>query len=167
MKKNALLMSALMLFFIFPSKAHAVCPICTVAVGAGLGLSRWIGIDDTVTGVWIGGLIISSGLWLADWISKKWKIRYSKILSILIMALFVIPPLYWSKIIGNPNNKFIGIDKVLFGTIVGSLIFFLGVWVEKLLRKTNNGKVYVYYQRVIVPVFILSLVSYILYLITK
>ena len=36
--------------------AHAVCPVCTVAVGAGLGLAEWLGIDDSISGLWIGAL---------------------------------------------------------------------------------------------------------------
>jgi len=73
--KKLLLLLGLLALFAFPTPARAVCPICTVAVGAGLGISRWIGIDDSVTGVWVGGLILSSGLWMADWVKKKgWKI---------------------------------------------------------------------------------------------
>ena len=67
------------IFFIKP--VQAVCPVCTVAVGAGVGISRLIGIDDSITGVWIGGLIISSGLWMGDFIrKKKWKIPIPEIL---------------------------------------------------------------------------------------
>jgi hypothetical protein len=40
----------------FAETASAICPLCTIAVGAGVGLSRWIGVDDAVTGLWIGGL---------------------------------------------------------------------------------------------------------------
>ena len=152
----------------FPSPAWAVCPVCTVAVGAGVGVSRLIGIDDSVTGVWIGGLILSSGLWMADFIRKrKWKIPAPEFTSTFLMALFVIPPLYWSKMIGLPNNSLWGVDKVLLGTIIGSLIFLSGVFIDKWLRTTNNGKVYVYFQKVIVPVFFLSLASFVLYFITK
>ena len=87
------------------TQAHAVCPICTVAVGAGLGISRWLGIDDSVTGVWIGGLILSSGLWLADWIGKKgWRVPYKEAVSVGLFFLFVIPPLYWGKMIGISGN---------------------------------------------------------------
>lgn len=153
--------------FAFPTPVHAVCPVCTVAVAAGLGISRWIGIDDSVTGVWIGGLILSSGLWLADWVGKKnWRVPYPKLLSVLLMALFVIPPLYWSKMIGLVGNTLWGIDKVLLGTTAGSLIFLFGVGVDKWLRATNEGKVYIYYQKVIVPVLLLSILSFIFYLIT-
>jgi len=61
----------------FSKPVLAVCPLCTVAVGAGLGVSRVIGIDDAISGIWIGGLIISGGLWMGDFIKKKkWKISY-------------------------------------------------------------------------------------------
>jgi len=153
--------------FVFSKSAHAVCPVCTIAVGAGVGVSRWIGIDDTITGLWIGGLIISSGLWMANWVRKKsWKIPYPEILSIILMLLFVVPPLYWSKMIGISGNTLLGIDKVVLGTIVGSILFFLSIRADKVLRKTNNGKVYVYYQKVILPVLFLSIFSFIFYLIT-
>jgi len=159
-----LIISAL---FLYPVQAHAVCPLCTIAVGAGLGLSRLIGIDDSVTGVWVGGLILSSGLWMADFIKKKgWKVPYPEFISVLLMVLFVIPPLYWSKMIGITGNILWGVDKVLLGTVIGAGMFLLGVVIDKWLRTTNNGKVYVYYQKVIIPVFLLSVTSFILYLIT-
>ena len=156
------------LFLTFPTKALAVCPICTVAVGAGLGISRWLGIDDTITGIWIGGLILSSGLWLADWIGKKkWKIPYKEAVSIFLFYLFVIPPLYWGEMIGITGNTLWGVDKVLLGTIVGSVLFLMGVWIDKVLRTTNNDKVYIYYQKVIIPVLLLSVGSFIFYFITN
>ena len=82
------------------------------------------------------------------------------------MVLFVIPPLYWSKMIGITGNILWGVDKVLLGTVKGAGMFLLGVVIDKWLRTTNNGKVYVYYQKVIIPVFLLSVTSFILYLIT-
>jgi hypothetical protein len=148
------------LALLFPTSAHAVCPICTVAVGAGLGISRWLGIDDTVTGIWIGGLILSSGLWLADWIGKRgWKVPQKEILSVLLFFIFVIPPLYIAKMIGLAGNTLWEVDKVLLGTIFGSSVFLLGVWVDKWLRTTNDGKVYIYYQKVIIPSFCFRLAA--------
>jgi len=82
--KKSMSIIVLSLSMLLTPNAHAVCPICTVAVGAGLGVSRWIGIDDSITGLWIGGLILSSGLWMADFIRKKaWKVSYPEILSTL------------------------------------------------------------------------------------
>lgn len=148
-------------------QVYAVCPVCTVAVGAGLGISRYLGIDDSVTGIWIGGLILSSGLWLSDWIGKRgWRLPYKEVFSVGLFYLFVIPPLYWAKVIGLPGNTLLGVDKVLLGTTIGSVVFILGVWLDKSLRRLNHGKVYIYYQKVAIPVFLLSVAGFILYLIT-
>lgn len=162
------LLSIFAVSFLFAKKALAVCPICTIAVGAGVGLSRWLGIDDTITGIWIGGLILSSGLWMADWIEKKnWKISNKKILSVALFYLIIILPLKWGNMIGLPTNTLFGIDKLLLGVIIGSLVFVSSVSLDKFLRKINNQKVVFYYQKVIIPVFLLSISSFIFYLITN
>lgn len=167
MKKIIILLSFVLPFF-SPIRIYAVCPACTVAIGAGLGLSRVIGIDDSITGIWIGGLIISSGLWMTDFIRKKgWKIPFLNFLPTFLMIVFVIPPLYWSKMIGLSGNVLWGIDKIILGTILGFIVFLMGVYVDKWLRTTNNNKVYIYYQKVLVPVFLLSLTSFFFYLITS
>lgn len=159
---------SLLLIFLFPVSVNAVCPVCTVAVAGGLGMSRWIGIDDTVTGIWIGGVILSSGLWLADWMGKKgWKMPFKELVSIILFYLFVIPPLYWTKMIGVRGNILWGIDKIVLGIVIGSTLFLCGVWLDKWLRSMNQGKVYVYFQKVIAPVFLLTLGSFILYLVTN
>jgi len=36
-----------------------MCPVCTIAVTAGVGLSRWLGVDDLISGLWVGGLLVS------------------------------------------------------------------------------------------------------------
>jgi len=155
-------------FFNVVGKAHAVCPICTVAVAGGLGISRWLGIDDAVTGVWIGGLVLSSAFWLSDFIRKKnWKVPQPDLVSIILFYLLVIPPLYWAKYIGLPNNSLWRVDKVLLGTVLGSIAFLIGMAIDKGLRKINEGKVFVYFQKVIMPVLMLTLLSFGLFLITK
>lgn len=160
-------LAALTAFLLTTAQVQAVCPVCTVAVAGGLGISRVLGIDDSVTGIWVGGLILSSGLWLADWIGKRgWKVPQKEVVSTGLFFLMVIPPLYWADMIGLPGNTLWGVDKLVLGTVVGTLIFFSGVGIDKWLRTTNEGRVYIYYQKVIVPVFLLSLASFVFYLIT-
>lgn len=155
------------IFLIFPHSALAVCPICTLAVGAGLGLSRWIGIDDTITGIWIGGLVLSSGIWLSSWISKKGiNFPHRDFFSVLVILFLVIVPLYFSSMIGIPGNTFWGVDKILLGSIFGFFAFLLGIWLDNWLRTKNNGKFLFYYQKVIVPVFLLAFVSFVFYFLT-
>ena len=167
-RKMVLFIILVLLLLSTPLPVHAVCPVCTIAVGVGVGLSRYLGIDDTVSGIWIGGLIVSSGFWLASYLSKK-KINlpYKKVISVALFYLFVVPPLYLTGIMGHVYNTLWGIDKLLVGMTVGTILFIAGVASDKYLRSKNRGKVYFYYQKVILPVTFLLIGSLIFYFITK
>jgi hypothetical protein len=150
---------------LFPPIVNAVCPVCTVAVGAGLGVSRALGIDDAVTSVWIGGLILSSSFWLIDWLKKKkpeFPISKFRYLTIVLMYLLFIVPLWLGKYIGRPYNSIFGIDKILFGTFWGSLTFMAGVWADRKIRQVKGKQLFIY-QRVVFPVSALVLTSIILH----
>jgi len=166
MKKLLFLTIGLVLFS--AKSALAICPICTIAVGAGVGLSRWLGIDDTITGLWIGALIVSSIAWTINWMNKK-NIRFKgrKILITLAYYLIIIVPLYWQGIIGHIYNKIWGIDKLVFGIIVGSVVFLASVLWYQNLKKKNNDKAYFPFQKVAMPVGFLIIFSAILYFLTK
>lgn len=150
---------------IFIKPVEAVCPLCTVAVAGGLEISRMLGVDDLITAIWIGGLTVSLAFWLADYLAKKnWFLPFwREAVSLIVFYLLVIPYLFWSKAIGKIGNTFWGVDKIILGVIIGSLVFFLGVFVDHFLRKINGGKIIFYYQKVIIPVFFLALVSLIFY----
>lgn len=146
----------------------AVCPVCTIAIAGGLGLSRWLGVDDTVSGVWIGGLIVSSVIWFLNWLDKKQiRFKFRWFIIAVFSYLIVIIPLYWSKIIGHPYNKFLGIDKLIFGIIAGSLGFFLGDYLSNLLKIKNQGKAFFRFQKVVLPISFLIILSLILYILIK
>ena len=147
---------------------QAVCPVCTIAVAGGLGISRALGVDDTVTSVWIGGVVLSSSFWLVSWLSKRPK--YKKLANIWIvsalMYAIVLIPLYYSKIIGLSYNTLWGVDKILLGTGVGSVVFLKGIYLDKLQRR-RFGKQFFKFQKVVFPVLALTITSFIFYLITK
>jgi len=152
------------LLFAFPAKA--VCPVCTVTVCAGVGLSRWLGIDDSISGLWIGGLIVSVIIWTLDWFKKKkYNFKLCGFITTFFYYLIVIIPLYWKEIAGHPQNKFWGIDKILFGIGTGTLLFLTGFWLNNLLKKKNQGKAYFPFQKVILPVGFLIIASIIFHLI--
>ena len=110
-------------FFAGNALAQPVCPVCVVAVAGGLGLSRWFGVDDIITSLWIGALLMALVLWTIQWLKKKnWNFKFSDTGVFLLYYLFTYIPLYYAKIIGQGNNVF-GMDKVLFGSILGTLIF--------------------------------------------
>jgi len=171
MKKTLIyLLSIFVISLFFAKKALAVCPICTIAVGAGVGLSRWLGIDDAITGLWVGGLIVSMITWTEDWLRKK-NIRFKGRMFVNIFGYYtlIVIPLYYSGIIGNPLNTLCacGLDKLLFGIIAGSLAFLFGASWYFYLKEKNNGHAYFPFQKVVMPVSPLIILSIIYYFLTK
>ncbi len=148
--------------------ALAICPVCTVAVIGGLGLSRYFGIDDIISGLWIGGLAVSLSVWTVTWLTKKnIKFLAEKFLVPLLYYCLIIIPLYLKDIIGHPLNTFWGIDKLLLGIILGSLTFWLmAIWYSYLKQK-NQGHAYFPFQKVVMPISPLIVLSVIFYFLTK
>ena len=148
-----------------------MCPVCTVAVVGGLGLSRFLGIDDSVTGVWVGGLILSLSFWFLNWTQRKgWlkKINARITFSLMALSLYLMTfvPLQLTNFIGHPANKVWGIDKLIFGTIIGSVGFLFGIYLDKKQREIY-GKQFFQFQKVAFPVSALLIASGILYLAIK
>jgi len=137
-----------------------VCPVCTIAVAGGVGLCRYLGIDDLISGVWIGALLFSLSLLTIEWLNKrKIKFLFRKPLVFIFWYGLTIFPLMKIGIIGHPQNKFFGIDKLIFGIFSGSVVFLLSILFENYLRKKNQGKVYFKFQKVIIPILFLIILS--------
>jgi hypothetical protein len=164
-KTISVLVLAFLINFLFINQVKAVCPVCTIAVGVGVGLCRYLGIDDTISGTWIGGLIISLIAWTINWLDKK-NIRFlfRKILVAIFYYAIVIVPLYSWNIMGHPQNKLFGIDKLLVGIIAGSIAFILSILFNDFLKRKNQGKVYFPFQKVVIPVLFLLITSLLFYL---
>jgi len=150
--------------FLWANITKAVCPLCVVAVGAGLGLSRWLGVDDVISSIWIGGLLWGASTWTTTWLKgKNWGFKYDSWVVTVAYYVLVLGPLFYSDLIGHPLNKIFGIDKILFGTVVGTITFILANRLHSFLKTKNNGKSYFPYQKVAVPVTALILTSLFFY----
>jgi len=168
MRNKILYLITLSFSFLVAKTTLAVCPVCTVAVGAGIGLSRWLGVDDLITGTWVGGLLVSVSWWTIDWLnSKNIKFKGRKILITLAYYLITIVPLYYMGIMGHPYNQFWGIDKLLLGVIAGSIGFFVASMLNLSLKKKNEDKVHFKFQKVVLPVATLLIISLAWYLLLK
>lgn len=167
--KGKLIFAFLFFSLITPlNNALAVCPVCTVAVGAGLGFSRWLGVDDAVTGVWIGGILVSSVIWMLSWIkAKNWSFKGDSLVIAGGMYGVVLIPLYWKGLIGNPFNTFCYVDKVILGVLAGSAVFLLATKLNTFLKNKNNGKAYFPFQKVALPLIFLLASSILFYFLTK
>ncbi|MEI7452226.1 MAG: hypothetical protein WCK37_03400 [Candidatus Falkowbacteria bacterium] len=169
MRKKITIISLLLASsFLFAGKALAICPVCVVAVAAGVGLSRYLGVDDVLTGIWIGGLLLSISLWTIDWlVIKKWNFKFYKIVTILAYYLMVVVPMSYSEIIGHPFNKIWGMDKLIFGILLGTIALYLGNILYKFLKKKNNDRAHFPFEKVAIPVSFLVILNIIFYFVTK
>ncbi|VVB52549.1 Uncharacterised protein [uncultured archaeon] len=154
-------------FFLAAPTASAVCPVCTVAIGGGVGILRVWGVDDLLTGIWVGGLLLSSSFWLVDWLrKKKHPFKHMYIITTALMYAIALLPLYYTGFIGrNVHSQILGIDRLLTGTAFGTAVFMAALVFDMYLRGINDGKVAFPYQKVILPVSFLAITTVIIYFI--
>jgi len=144
-----------MLISVIVGDAMAVCPVCTVAVGAGLEGARLLGVEDVITGIWAGGLTLSVSAWTANVLHNKgvknafWYILNFVTYYALLAAVYFVPA-------GNPivrfdENCMWGIDQFLLGAIVGTLTFFgMQKWYQH-IKAANGGHAQYPFQKVVMP----------------
>ena len=68
---------------------------------------------------------------------------------------------------GHPHNKIMGVDKLLFGMVVGTIAISIGYFLHVFLKKRNKNKSYFPFQKVVFPLAPLVILSVIFYFITK
>ncbi|HUW22147.1 MAG TPA: hypothetical protein VMW41_05805 [Candidatus Bathyarchaeia archaeon] len=135
---------------IFVKPVLATCPVCMIAVGGGLAMAKMLGVDDLVAAIWIGALVTVSALWLAQKFHKI-KLPKPEISWTLIFYLLTVATLYLQGKIGHPSCQLWGLDKILFGLTLGTILIFLGNLLDRWLRSKNQGKVFFPFQKVAIP----------------
>jgi len=120
-------------------------PICAIGIASGLGISSWLGINDITLGLWIGALILSLSIQFNIFLAKK----------LSFLPILINLDKYTSCII-------CGFPEVICGSILGILTLFLVDKLNLFIIDKHNKKVYFYYQKVIIPVISLIIVSMII-----
>jgi len=155
-------MKKLFLLIYLLSTSLAICPVCVVAIGAGVGILKSYGIDDLVSGIWYGALILSTYFSIIDYLEKK-NIRFlfRKLLVFILTYLVFVAPIYLFEDIklNLSTQKIFGMDRIVLGVILGSIILFLAKITDQKLREKNNGKGYFPFQKVIIPILYLIISS--------
>ena len=150
------------------TQVHAMCPVCTVAVAAWIELSHYLGIDDTVTGLWIWWFLVSLSMWTINWLDWR-NIRFflKRKLTYSLYYASTLIPLYYSKLIlHNPVNMLWWADKLLLGIGIWSLIFFFTAKLYLYMKGENGWRAYFPMQKVVMSIGTLGIASFIFYYIT-
>lgn len=145
--------------------ANPACPICTIAIGAGVGIAQKLGVPVAIVGLWAGALLTLLGYWLVKFFDKRgWKF-WGRNALLIGLSVAMIAFAYIGDIDYTPEwvLGFIYTDPILFGTLVGMLVFIL---VEKLyewMKVKNGGHAHFPFERVVLPIVALAVCSWLMY----
>ena len=135
--------------------AAAVCPVCTIAIGAGLEGARMLGVKDVLTGIWAGGLTVSLIGWTANYMRKHnvknpiWYVVNAVVYTSLLAGVYFVPA--DNPIVKWWDNCMWGLDQFLLGVLVGSATFILmELWYAH-IKKNNGGHALFPFQKVVMP----------------
>ncbi|MEK6973193.1 MAG: hypothetical protein AABW72_04090 [archaeon] len=137
---------------------HAHCPICTAAVGVGLVTTRVYGFDDAIMGVWIGAFIISTAVWANNALKKRFIPFQAPLMSITAFIL-TTGSFYAAGLMNGTYAKAFGIDRLLLGIIVGSVLTYAMPIVSKKIKELNKNKVLFPFQTIVLIVLVLIIAS--------
>ncbi|EKE29224.1 MAG: hypothetical protein ACD_2C00207G0010 [uncultured bacterium (gcode 4)] len=167
MKKTIYFLSPFLL--LLKSNTYAMCPVCTLAAVAWVELSHYLWIDDTITGLWIWGMLVSVSMWTINWFDRK-KIKFflKKKLTYAFWFSSVIIPLYYGKLIlWNPANMIWWIDKLLLWIIIWTVLFFITAKYYLYLKAKNWGRAHFPFQKIAMTVWVLTSASLLFYYLTS
>jgi hypothetical protein len=129
--------------------AYAQCPVCIVTVGGGMLIAKKLGVDDLLVSVWISALNTAIAFWLAPKLKMK-LLKNPHLLAIILLAT-TLTYFQFTDQSGHSINKFYGIDKIIFGQVLGLLVMYFGNWLYAFTKKRNGDKTIFPYAKVVFP----------------
>lgn len=144
----------------FPAYANPACAVCTIAVGASLEIARQLGVDDSVVGVWAGAFLALIGFWTIKWFDKKGWTFKGRDFWIITLSVAMIGFMYVAQLKYTPEVfVFLYIDPFLLSTIIGALVLIYSSEFYQWMKAKNGGHAHFPFEKVLVPVLSLVLVS--------
>ena len=184
MKKNLSIIMFLLAILVITPSVMAHCPLCTTGAAVGVGFARAYGVDDSIVGLLLGALIVSSALWFNKWLKKKVNFPLQEFLIVIVSFLLIVVPFYYKGMITDfemvksmPEHHGMtglgifglaqfGVDKILFGILLGTFVIW-GVFSLSDYIKEKKGKVLFPYQGLVFMIAGLVVLSLVLWIITK
>ncbi|MBQ8751452.1 MAG: hypothetical protein IJZ30_07445 [Alphaproteobacteria bacterium] len=156
-----LMSTLLVLGFVGKAVANPACAVCTVAVGASLGIARKMGVDDSVVGVWSGAFLLLLGYWTLKWMDKKgWNFKGRDFIVLNLSVLMILFVYMLPELPYTPKAILVfWIDPFLFATIVGALVLHYSSEFYQWMKRKNGGHAHFPFEKVVVPVVSLCLVA--------
>ncbi|MDO8503970.1 MAG: hypothetical protein Q7S60_04775 [bacterium] len=157
---------SLMLLALLPSKALAHCPLCIAGAGFGLSISRYLGVDDSIFGIWLAALLGASALWLDIFLEKRnigKQIPFRQQIIYLVTIGSSLWSFYQFNIVNIHAGQIAGLDKLTFGMLLGGVGFYATDALHLQLKR-KYGKVFFPFQRIALSLGSLLVLSIIIYI---
>src|SRR3989344_5892903 len=149
-----------------PVFAH--CPICSAATGTLVASARVVGVDDIVVGTFVGAFAISTAFWVSNFITRRFKktIHFQPYVLSAISLVSTVISFYMSNLLGTmPSFLYVlGMERLLFGMVIGSILSIVAFKMHTLLRRYNNNTNYLPFQVMVVSITILIAANATMYL---
>ncbi len=154
-----------------PVLAH--CPLCAAATAGGVAATRLLGVDDSVSGTFVGGFVASTALWLDIWLKKKRNGRellpYQSTIFVVASLALTFLTFYLAKLLGSPDPAYhmFGVDKLLVGTAAGTAVTVGAFALHKWIRKVRGGKSLMPFQGIVLTLLCLAITGAIFFFATR
>ncbi len=142
--------------------ANPACPVCTIAIGASLEIARQLGVPDSVVGLWAGALLTLLGYWAIKFFDKKGWNFWGRNALLIGISVAMIGFIYLGQVPYSPVwiCGVLHIDPVLFGAILGMILFILTEKLYDWMKAKNGGRAHFPFEKVVLPVVVLALISW-------
>ncbi len=156
--------------------ASAMCPLCTAGAGLAAFGAEKLGMNPVAVALFIGGFAMSTGLWMARIIKKKFFRFQDFIIITAIFLLTLVPiiaitgaklfPFYlsWFGSYGSLFNRTYMINGSLISGLFGGLLVWASPKINQKLKSLRKGKG-VPFQGVIITLLMLISVGAVIQLI--
>lgn len=155
------LLTALLCTMPISAFANPACPVCTIAIGAALPIAKRMGVPDMVAGIWVGAFLAILGYWIIKFFEKRnWNFTGRNTL-ILTLSVASIGFIYFGQVTYNPCTYFgfLKIDAILFGTIIGAILFIVTEKLYDFMKARNNNHAHFPFEKVVLPIVALTIAS--------
>jgi len=143
-----------------------MCPLCVVATAVGLSVARYYGVDDSVTGLWLGALAVSTAMWINIIVKNRMHkakvkpIPFQNIIVFVAVVVATIVPFYYAGFFnGMPNmsDTLFGVNRLVIGTVIGGFITLISPSVSNFIKRRRNAVFP--YQTILLTLVLLTFLS--------
>lgn len=173
-KLPALLFVLAVILFSQVKIASAMCPLCVAGAAIGLSVARYYGLDDTVTGIWLGALAVSTALWVNSMIRSRMRkakmkpVPFQDVIMFVIVVAATIIPFYSAGFFNGMkgmSDTIYGINRLVGGAVIGGVITLAGPPLSNFIKRKRNSVFP--YQTIILTLGLLAILSLLLWYVTK